>query len=206
MTEKLPLIVIGTGGHARACTEVIESEGKFQIMGFIAQDNTRADFLNYPVLGTDDTLSHWRAKCCHAVIGVGQIKSADVRRSLFKHLKSLDFILPNIIASSAVVSKHATLQEGVVVMHNAMVNAGATIGENCIVNNFALVEHDVSVSGHCHIATRATLNGGVSVGEGTFVGSGALVRENVKIGSRVVVAMGERVFQNISDNTILRSD
>ena len=35
MTEMKKIIIVGAGGHARSCIEVVESEGNYKIAGLI---------------------------------------------------------------------------------------------------------------------------------------------------------------------------
>ena len=51
------LILIGTGGHTKACIDVIEEEKKYKIIGLIAKNKTKNNrFMNYPILGQDKDL------------------------------------------------------------------------------------------------------------------------------------------------------
>lgn len=200
------IIIIGTGGHASSVLEVIESSGQYRIEGFVSQHTMEKSIFGYPVIGTDQDLADIKHDCCNAVIGIGQIRSSEIRKEAFISLKSLGFHLPSIIAHGAHVSKRAIIGEGSIVMHQAVVNANVCVADNCIVNNFALLEHDVRVGSHSHISTRATLNGGASIGENCFVGSGALIKENVSIGTNTFVAMGTSVVKDVPENTLIRNN
>ena len=200
--SKPEIILIGAGGHARACIDVIEQQGYFQIAGLVdrpEQRNTRC--LGYSVIGADTDLSELIQHYSHALITVGQIETAEHRIRLYQQAAQHRFHLPAIISSFAYVSRHANIGEGTVVMHGAIVNAAARVGKNCIVNNQALVEHDVNIDDHCHISTGAVLNGAVSIGAGSFVGSGSVIKEGVTIGKGCLVGMGLTVRQNLSDDT-----
>lgn len=195
------IILVGGGGHCRSCIDVIEQEGRFNIVGIIdLPEKQHQKILGYSVIGTDDDLPHLAAKYNHFLITLGQIKSPDTRITLFETIKSLGGTFPVIISPLAYVSKHSTIEEGTIVMHKALVNAGATIGKNCIVNTKGLIEHDVRIGDHCHIGTKAVINGGCTVGEGTFFGSTAMARECVEIGSRCVVGAGSKVMKNVADS------
>lgn len=203
MTQ-LPILLIGAGGHANACIDVVEQEGNFVVAGLIGlQDQVGDQVLGYPVLGTDDALQDLRAQYEHAVVAMGQIKTPDARMRLFDLLKKWDFTLPSLVSPCAYVSRHASIGEGAVVMHGAVVNAGASIGRNCILNSQSLIEHDAVIGDHCHISTGAIVNGGAVIGAGTFVGSGTIVRELVRVGDRCVIGMGQRVVANCSNSTFL---
>ena len=162
------ILLIGAGGHARACIDVIELAGQFKIAGVVEKDDLNvARNIGYPVIGVNDDLEILRKKYTYALVTIGLIKSPETRIKIYKMLKAHDYQLPIVISPSAYVSKHAEICEGTIIMHSAIVNSGARIGSNCIINNLALIEHDVKIGNHCHIATGAILNGEVQVGEGT---------------------------------------
>lgn len=202
---KPPIILVGSGGHSRACIDVIEAEARFRIAGLIGlPSEVGSENLGYPVLGTDEDLPNLTKKVKSAIVTVGQIESPQSRVRIYQRLRELGCDLPIIVAPDAHVSHHAELAEGTIIMHGALVNAGARIGRNCIINSRALIEHDVLVSDHCHVSTGVTINGGAAVGEGTFIGSGSMVREGIRIGSACVVGMGQRVLSDCEDGAWLR--
>jgi sugar O-acyltransferase (sialic acid O-acetyltransferase NeuD family) len=199
--SKPSLILIGAGGHARACIDVIEQHGQFQIAGLIglSEEMQRYQF-NYSVMATDKDLPILVKSYQYALIAVGQIQTPDFRVSLYQQATDLGFHFPLITSPFAKVSRQANIGAGTIVMPGAIVNAGARIGRNCIINTRALVEHDVTVADHCHISTGAILNGEVNVGAGSFIGSGSVIKEGVTIGQRCVIGMGLAVRHSLSDH------
>jgi len=195
------IILVGGGGHCRACIDVIEQENRFEIAGIVERTGVKANgmVMGYPILGTDDELAGLRKDFTLAFITVGQIKSPDIRINLFESLKIHGFELPIIISPLSYVSRHSEVGNGTIIMHHALVNAGAFIGSNCIINSKALVEHDAIVENHCHIATGAIVNGGATVKEGAFMGSNAVSREGVTIGRKSLVGAGAKVLQNFEN-------
>jgi sugar O-acyltransferase (sialic acid O-acetyltransferase NeuD family) len=198
------IILIGAGGHARACIEVIESGGQYKIAGLVEKDE-RIDEkkIGYPIIGVDEDLETLRQKYTYALVTVGQIKSPKTRIKIYKTLKKLEYQLPVVISSSAYLSKYTEIYEGTIIMHGALLNAGVEIGANCIINNMALVEHDVKIGNHCHIATGAILNGEIQVGEGTFIGSGVITKQSITIGENCVVGAGCVIKKNLYDNQMV---
>jgi sugar O-acyltransferase (sialic acid O-acetyltransferase NeuD family) len=189
--SKPGLVLIGAGGHARACIDVIEQQGRFEIAGLVgsaAELHTRQ--LGYEVIATDAELAQLAAQYRYALVTVGQIGSHALRMRLHDEALRLGFELPVIVAPGAHVSRHATVGAGSIVMHGAVVNAAASVGRNCIINTRALVEHDAVVGDHCHISTGAILNGAVVVGAGSFVGSGCVLKQGLTLGEHCVVGMG----------------
>jgi sugar O-acyltransferase (sialic acid O-acetyltransferase NeuD family) len=199
--SKPGLILIGAGGHAHACIDVIEQHGGYQIAGLVGMPDEMHDHhLGYAVIGTDDDLPELAKTIQYALITLGQIKTPAHRIRLFEQVVALGFQLPTIIAPSAYVSRHATLGAGTIVMHGAIVNAGASVGKNCIINSRALLEHDATVADHGHISTGAILNGNAAIGSGSFVGSGSIIKEGALLGQGCLVGMGLAVRHNQPDN------
>lgn len=55
--NKQPLILIGGGGHCRACIDVIQQEGKFIIKGILDAELQKGETVaGYPVLGNDNVI------------------------------------------------------------------------------------------------------------------------------------------------------
>ncbi len=198
---KPSIILIGAGGHAHACIDVIEMENKFRIAGLIGmQEEVSERHFGYSVIASDSDLSALAKEYQYALIAVGHIKSPDARIALFQKAASLGFGFPVIASPRAYISKHSNLGAGSIVMHDAVINAGANVGSNCIVNTHALIEHDALVGDHCHISTGAILNGGSSLGAGGFLGSGSVVKQSITLGKNCVVGMGVVVRHNLNDH------
>jgi sugar O-acyltransferase (sialic acid O-acetyltransferase NeuD family) len=197
---RVPILLIGAGGHARACLDVIEQEGRFEVVGLLGvPGEVGGDVLGYRVVGSNDDLPTFAARVGCAIVCVGQIKSPKLRIDLFDALERVGCMLPTIVSPLGYVSRHASVGAGTIVMHGAIVNAGSAIGRNCILNSRSLVEHDSVVSDHCHISTAAAVNSGVRIGAGTFVGSGATIRQGIMIGERCVIGMGQDVLADCPD-------
>jgi sugar O-acyltransferase (sialic acid O-acetyltransferase NeuD family) len=194
------ILLIGAGGHAQACIEVIEHRGGLRILGLVGSIQEIGKMvLGYPVIGTDADLPLQRLLCGYVLVGVGQLRPSNTRKCLFDRLRAIGFEMPTIIAADAIVSRHAVIGAGTIVMHGAIVNAGAHVGENCILNSRCLVEHGAVIGDHCHISTGAIVNGDASVGAGSTVGSGSVVREGLSIGADCLVGMGLTVRRNLRD-------
>ena len=199
MKEKI--ILVGGGGHCKACIDVIEQEGKYQIVGIVdVLGKLHQKILGYEIIATDDDLPELVKDYDYFFITLGQIKKPEKRIRLFRKAKELGVKLPVIISPLAYVSKHAKIEEGTIIMHYALVNAGAAIGKNCIINTKALIEHDAVIEDHCHISTGAVINGGVEVGTGTFFGSNAVSKEYVEIGKNAVIGCGTKIVKDIPQN------
>jgi sugar O-acyltransferase (sialic acid O-acetyltransferase NeuD family) len=197
--RKQPIILVGGGGHCVSCIDVIEQTGLYDIIGIIDQPEKNGfNVLGYPVIGKDDDIQSLIAKCPNYLITVGQIKSSHIRRNIFEEIKSAGGHLPVIISPTAHVSRHATIAEGTIIMHQAFVNAGANIGKACIINSKALIEHEATVGDFCHISTAACINGQVNIGACCFIGSNTVVGNNISIIDNSIVAAGSQVLKSLA--------
>lgn len=196
--SKPKLILIGAGGHAQSCIDVIEHQDQYQIAGLVGSaDELNSQTLGYPIFATDLELGGLSQEFPWALVTVGQIKTPKIRMMLYENLIDSGFKLPIIISPAAYVSSRASIGPGTIVMHGAVINAGACIGSNCIINSCALVEHGAIVGDHVHISTGAILNGDSSVGSGSYVGSAAVIREGIKVGDDCLVGMGLNVRHSL---------
>src|SRR3569833_136983 len=198
------ILLIGAGGHAAACIDVIEQQGEFSVAGLTGTaEEVGRKLLGYPILGTDAQLPALLQRHPNALVTVGQIKTPALRIRLFEHLAQLGTTKPKIVSPRAHVSRHASLGAGTIVMHGAIVNAGASIGRNCVLNSMSLVEHHATIADHCHIATAAVINGDVTIDSGTLVGSNSTIRQGVRVGEHCVIGKGQQVLTDCPSGTRL---
>jgi sugar O-acyltransferase (sialic acid O-acetyltransferase NeuD family) len=194
------ILLVGAGGHAKVCIDVIQQEGRFSIKGLVGLPHeVENQVLGYSVLGKDEDLPELIRDCTNVLITIGQVKTPKPRILLYDLIHKNSCTSPVIVSPHAYVSPHASIGEGTIVMHGAIINAAAVVGENCIINSQALIEHDVVIKDHCHIATAATINSGVYVGNGTFIGSNSVVRQCAKIGENCLIGMGQNILTDCDD-------
>jgi sugar O-acyltransferase (sialic acid O-acetyltransferase NeuD family) len=200
--NELNLLIIGAGGHARSCIDVIEQQGQYHIIGLVGTATELGKrCLGYPIIATDNELQSLAERFSYAFLAVGHMTSPEKRIHLHELCLSLGFIFPTLISPSAYVSPHATIGAGTIVMPGAIVNAAAKVGRNCIINSRTLIEHDATVEDHSHISTGAIINGGARVGFGSFVGSGSIVRDGRTLGEKCVIGMGLAVRHDQPNGT-----
>ncbi len=199
------LLLIGTGGHARSCIEVIESAG-LRIFGLVDRDTgvVGRDVLGYSVLGRDTELLKLAKDSSGVLIAVGQIGRPKVRVELHETLVRNGIEPAIVFASTARVSRHTSVGQGSVVMHQAVVNACARVGVNCIINTGAIVEHDVKIGDHCHVAIGAVIGGDALIGAGSFIGAGAIVSHGVSIGPGSIIGAGSVVMSDCPPDTFMK--
>lgn len=192
-----PVVIIGSGGHAKVVIELIRAEGKYQIAGCTGLAGSGFVLDDVPILGTDSVL--------RAVLARG-IKKAFValgdnhlRAELLVHATEIGFELINAVSPNAVISPSATLGKGIAIMAGVVINASAHICDGVIINTNATVDHDCFVGNGTHICPGSALAGNVKIGNESFLGTGACVIPGVRIGNRSIIGAGSVVIRDIPD-------
>ncbi len=196
------IILIGGGGHAKSCIDIILSTSTFKIVGYVDFEPSLDEKYAIPYLGQDDVLPNY-IEGNQFLITIGQINSSEKREHIFNDIKALGGKLATVISPFAQVSNFATIGEGSIVFHGVTVQADAIIGDNCIVNNHALIEHESRMGNHCHISTNAVVNGNVTLSNGVFIGSSAVLKQGISIGEKAVIGMGSVVIGNVEAHQVV---
>ena len=199
------LVMLGAGGHARVLQEVLSEVG-FELHGFVAPRDTesklglKADGDEVAWLGADDNLLEFAPADHLLVNGLGSAGSLAVRTSVYAKFRKAGFKFLQVEASTAMVSRTASLHEGVQVLHGAIVHVDALINENTIINTGAIIEHGVVVGANCHVSVGSVICGDVAIGNSTHIGAGATVIQGIEIGENCIIGAGAVVISDVPDN------
>jgi acetyltransferase EpsM len=195
-----PLILIGSGEHARVVVEAIHLARRERLVGYVDSDPSPVlaeQGITY--LGTDETLADYPGAI--AVLGVGAIGASMHRRAIVARLAPVVAGWATVVHPHATIASDASIGAGTVVLAGAIVEPGSVIGHHCIVNTGAVVCHDVRVRDHAVVSPGAIVGGGVDLGPGCFIGMGAVIRDHCSVGSEAVVAMGAVIVSDVAEGS-----
>ena len=198
------ILIIGGGGHAVSCADVIEKNNNFKIIGYIDNNSDKKLSKNYNCIGNDKDLTKLHKVCKNAIIGIGQIKDYKTRSKLYFKLKEIGYSLPYIISPLSYVSKEASINDSTIVMHHALINSQSLVSENCIINSKVLIEHNSYIGPNTHIAPGAIVCGNVYIDGNTFIGSGSIIKEGIKIGKNCIISAGKYINNDIPSNKLIK--
>ena len=180
MKEKI--VVIGGGGHAKVLISILKKLNQYNIVGF-TDINRKESILGINCIGPDSILQELFSKGVkNAAIGIGQLKSEELRVHIYSSLTKIGFVLPVIISPKAVINEEVEIKEGTVVMDGAIINSSTRIGKCCIINTNSSIDHDRTIDSFTHIAPGVTLSGNVTVGKEVLIGTGAKIIQCVTLG------------------------
>ena len=182
------IILIGGGGHAESCIEVIKSQKEFYPYLLIDQKLKKKNQIK--TILEKDFIKNYSLKNKNIHIGIGQLKNGKQREKIYKYYKNKFCKFPVIKSKSSYISKTSRIGEGTIIMHKVMININVNIGKNCIINSGSIIEHDVKIGNHVHIAPGAIILGGCNIGDYSFVGSGTVVRQNSTIKKKSILPSG----------------
>lgn len=206
MAERVRVLGLGAGGHARVVLEALVACGGREVVGLLdpRRELWGSEVLGVPVLGDDSELGRqYDQGVAHAFIGLGGVGDNGPRRRLYELARAHGFDVVPVVHPRAAVSPSARVGDGSVVLAGAVVGTEALVGPNAIVNTGAIVEHDCRVAAHAHVATGARLASGVEVGEAAHVGAGATVIQGLRIGERAVVGAGAVVTRDVEPEAVV---
>ena len=191
-------MVYGAGGHGRVVADAAAAAG-FDVLGFLDDGvPSGRQVLGWQVLGDVAWLS---GKDGVAVAhGIGD---NTVRERVARAADRDGLTMATVVHPSAVVSPHARVGTGAVVLALAALNPGCDVGVGAIVNTGAVVEHDVVVGDFAHVASKAGLAGGARLGRLALLGAGASVLPGCAVGEGSVVGGGAVVTRDVPPGVVV---
>tara|TARA_Y100000815_G_scaffold246892_1_gene246897 strand:- start:1563 stop:2210 length:648 start_codon:yes stop_codon:yes gene_type:complete len=203
-SSDLPIIILGTGGHAKVVADTLLCCGQ-RIQGFIDPVAQFSAWCEIPYLGNDDILSGVPPSTVRLVNGIGSVPFSDTRFTVAAKAESLGFVFCQVIHPSAVIAADTKLAAGVQILAGAIIQTGSIIGKHSIVNTAARIDHDCRIAEFCHIAPGATLCGSVQLAQRVHIGAGATIIQEIDVGADTVIGAGTTITKSIDSMQVVRS-
>jgi acetyltransferase EpsM len=195
------VIVLGHGGHSKVVSELIQANGRLQVIGYLDNKYTTLQVINNYICGPIEAAAQLMGEYEEVkfILAIGDNRA---RKSVVEkiNLSTRDFL--TVIHPTASISPTAKIGYGTVVMPHAVINADVRIGNHCIINSCSVVEHDSFLEDFVHLCPNSTVTGTVEIGEGSCVGSGATIIPNKRIGEWVMIGAGAAVVDHLPDNCL----
>lgn len=203
MNNKIPIVVIGSSGHAKIVIDILEQVGKYEIVGITTQNpGVDNSFMNYPILGTDELLpSLFEKGIKYAANGVGGFTENRLRKRVFEKIKSMGFEFITVIHPSSTISPHVKIGEGSVIFAEVVINPDVLIGKNVIIATNSSIDHETVIGDHALISAGVTVGGNDNIGEGALLAIGSVIVSGKLVGKYSLVAAGAVVVNDVPDGT-----
>jgi sugar O-acyltransferase (sialic acid O-acetyltransferase NeuD family) len=207
-SSKIPLIIIGAGGGAKMCIDLINESVDYEVVGLL-DDNLSIGtiILGVPVIGDLNCIKHLLSNNFeNFVIAFGVLEKRNKRFILYNNLKELGCKFPNIIHKRAIVEKSVQLGEGNVILAGANVGSCVKLGNLNYINNNALISHDCKIMNNVHVAPGAVLASSINVESHVLIGMNTTLFYGIKIGESSTILNGLIINNDIKNNIIQKSN
>ncbi|MBW4081655.1 acetyltransferase [Paenibacillus sp. S150] len=200
--SSLPLIVLGGGGHAKVCLDLI-SRQNLRCLGYVAPAPSPELDARHTYMGTDEIINNFLQEEILLVNGVGKISGSAVRKRIFENFKSRGYSFATIIHDSCIIADDTLIQEGAQLMAGVIINTGSIIEANAIINTRAVIEHDCFVGRHSHVSPGAVVCGGCYIGSHVHVGAGSTLIQKIKVGDESIIGAGSLVLRDVKEDSLV---
>jgi len=199
-----PVIIMGTGGHAKVITDMLKLSGR-EVLGFVTPDlKVDTEFCDKNVLGNDAVINKYSSAEIELANGVGSLPRKNLRWELAEKMRQQGYKFATIIHPDAVIASDVSLGEGVQVMAGVVIQSGTQVGQDSIINTGALIDHDCKIAENCHLAPGVVLSGGVVVGKYSHIGTGVKITHYITINKNCIIAAGTTVHNDVPSNMLTK--
>jgi UDP-perosamine 4-acetyltransferase len=204
---KLPIVIVGSGGHASSTLELIEASTDFEVAGYVDDfGEAPGGFFDHNYLGgTEDLLNGDTPTNLLAMGFVGKWPLCP-RRAVFLKLLDMGFKFPKLIHPSAQIANEISIGEGSQVHPNVVLRKGVSIGFGAVINTAAIIDHGSKIGDFTIINPRATICGSVEIEADCYVGVSSTIIERVKVGNGVFINAGSIVTRDIMADCAVRGN
>ena len=193
------LILIGAGGHGKVVADTAEAAGWTDI-AFL--DDSFSDGLKHEIWPVIGRLSDWKNYRDHAAffISIGDNRQ---RQNLARELAKEHTSCVQLTHPKSIVSQHANVGCGSIVMAGSIIQPFVEIGEQVIINTASTIDHDCTIGSGSHVSPGVNLAGNVILEERCWIGIGSSVRQGCCIGADAVVGAGTTIVKNVPANAVV---
>lgn len=199
-SESKPLIVIGSGGHAKVVIDTALAAGRRILFATDSQVSRQGErILEIPIAGDDSLIRSHHPSEIELLNGIGSAGSLALRSKIWLRWLEAGYRFATLVHPRAVVAASASLGAGAQIMAGAVLQPEVVIGDQTIVNTRAVVDHDCRIGNCVHISPGATLCGAITVGDRTHIGAGATIIQGLRIGEDSLIGAGSVVVRPVAD-------
>ena len=199
------IVLIGGGNQAHYTIDIIEKEGKYNIVGIIDSiHEVGSDRFGYKILGRQENISQLIEE--HNIEG-GVISIGDNWSRYYVYNQILELVptfkFVNAIHPSVVIGNNVKLGVGIVAMAGCIFNPKSQIGDFTFFATGAQVEHDCQIGDFSSISAGSVTGGYVKLGKFSAITLGVTVVDRLEIGENTVVGSGSLVTKSLPDNVLV---
>ncbi|MDA7706975.1 NeuD/PglB/VioB family sugar acetyltransferase [Flavobacteriaceae bacterium] len=199
------IVLIGGGNQAHYTIDIIEKEGKYNIIGIIDSLHKIGTVrFGYKIIGKQENIKKLIIK--YSIDG-GIISVGD-NWSRYKISQQIFFLQPkfkwfNAIHPSVIIGNNVVFGTGVVAMAGCIFNPETKIGNFTFFATGAQIDHDCTIDDFASVSAGSITGGHVFLGKFSAITLGVTVTDRLKIGENTVVGAGSLVLKDLPDNVLV---
>lgn len=167
------LLIIGAGGFGRTVAEAAQLTGEWQHIEFADDVYPQQQMTGgYCIVANTSGLEELIKVYSGVVVAIGNNK---IRMEKFNLLESFGVTPVCIFHPKAIVSHHAQIGPGSLVMAGAVVGAYASLGKGCILNPNSVADHDCVMEDFSHLGVGACVPGTAKLMKGAWLRAGVSI-------------------------------
>mgnify|MGYP006073857399 CR=1 FL=1 len=199
------IVLIGGGNQAHYTIDIIEKEGKYNIIGIIDSLHKIGTVrFGYKIIGKQENIKKLIIK--YSIDG-GIISVGD-NWSRYKISQQILLLQPkfkwfNAIHPSVIIGNNVVFGTGVVAMAGCIFNPKTKIGNFTFFATGAQIDHDCTIDDFASVSAGSITGGHVFLGKFSAITLGVTVSDRLKIGENTVVGAGSLVLKDLPDNVLV---
>ena len=198
------IVIIGGGNQAHYTIDIIEKEGKYNVVGIIDSiHEVGSDRFGYKILGRQENIAEIIKQ--HQIQG-GLITIGDnwIRHIVSNQILNLvpNFEFVNAIHPSVIIGNNVKLGGGITAMAGVIFNPKSEIGNFTFFATGAQIEHDCVISDFASVSAGSVTGGYVKLGKFSALTLGVTVLDRLEIGENTVVGAGSLVLKSLPSDVL----
>ena len=191
--KKNDIVIMGIGGHASMCIDILLEQNEFNLVGFIDKIETSDKKHNLNYLGSLENLDKLISLGLkNLIIGIGFSGNLKKREKYYDEFCN-KINIPTIIHKKSIIEESAIIKAGCQIMAGAIIGSHVNIDSNCIINSGSIISHDSTIKKSSHITPGAILAGNVTIGKRCTIGMGSTIYLGIEISDDETINNGENV-------------
>jgi sugar O-acyltransferase (sialic acid O-acetyltransferase NeuD family) len=200
--EKVVILGARIDGHAKVVLEIIQAEGKYEVVGFI-DDNLYGKNIairNIPIIGTTAHLVELKGKL--GIYGaIAAVGNNIQRRDLGAKIVDSGLALINAIHPTVHIDSDVIIGSGNCFCQGVIIVTGTKIG-NCVnIHTAASVDHDNIIEDGANLGPGVHTAGRVTICRDAFLGTGTVVIPDGFVGEGAITGAGTVVIRPVEPFT-----
>jgi sugar O-acyltransferase (sialic acid O-acetyltransferase NeuD family) len=198
------IVLIGGGNQAHYTIDILEKEGKYNIVGIIDSiHEIGSERFGYKIIGRQEDIEHLikEYNIQGGIISVGDNWGRyNISKQIINKVPNFNFV--NAIHPSVIVGNNVTIGCGVVAMAGCIFNPKSKIGDFTFFATGAQIEHDCIIEDYASVSAGSVTGGYVKLGKFSAITLGVVVMDRIEIGENSVIGSGSLVTKNVPDNVL----